>query len=135
MDTGLTFAKVHSLRPGIALSAAQMAQLTADIVWLVEQSVLLADGSQQKVLVPQVYVRVQPGDLNGSGTLLAGRQIDIKLTGTRRSAYPRQIHAAMRPVVPKPLPPSLPATAASRRCEKNLDGLLAVHQPGLLSLP
>ena len=32
-------------------------------------------------LLAQVYVRVQPGDLNDSGTLLAGRQVDIKLTG------------------------------------------------------
>lgn len=31
----------------------------------------LSDGSSQKVLVPQVYVKVQPGDLNGSGALLA----------------------------------------------------------------
>ena len=38
MDSGLTFAKAHSLRLGIALSAAQMAQLTADIVWLVEKA-------------------------------------------------------------------------------------------------
>ncbi|NMM07118.1 filamentous hemagglutinin N-terminal domain-containing protein [Polaromonas sp.] len=81
MDSGLTFAKTHNLRPGIALSAAQMAQLTADIVWLVEQEVTLADGSRQKALVPQVYVRVREGDLNGSGALLAGKEININLTG------------------------------------------------------
>jgi len=58
-----------------------MAQLTADIVWLVEQEVTLADGSRQKALVPQVYVRVREGDLNGSGALLAGKEININLTG------------------------------------------------------
>ena len=49
---GVTFAKQYGLTPGIALSAAQMAQLTSDIVWLVEQTVTLPDGSSQRVLVP-----------------------------------------------------------------------------------
>ncbi len=52
-----------------------MAQLTSDIVWLVEQTVTLPDGSTQRVLVPQVYVRVQPGDIDGSGALLRDRTI------------------------------------------------------------
>ena len=50
--------------PGIALTQAQMAQLTSDIVWLVEQEITLADGSRTRALVPQVYLRVQPGDLD-----------------------------------------------------------------------
>ncbi len=37
MDAGITFAAAMNLRPGIALTAAQMAALTSDIVWLVEQ--------------------------------------------------------------------------------------------------
>jgi len=45
MDNALTTAKALNLRPGIALSAAQMALLTSDIVWMVEQSVTLADGA------------------------------------------------------------------------------------------
>lgn len=72
MDSGLTFAKAMNLRPGIALSAEQMAQLTSDMVWLVSKEVTLADGSKQNVLVPQVYARVQPGDVDGTGALLAG---------------------------------------------------------------
>jgi filamentous hemagglutinin len=52
------------LRPGIELSAAQVAQLTSDIVGLVAREVTLADGSRQSVLVPQVYARVRPGDVN-----------------------------------------------------------------------
>jgi filamentous hemagglutinin len=39
MTNGLTTASALNLRPGIALTAAQMAQLTSDIVWIVEQSV------------------------------------------------------------------------------------------------
>ncbi|WP_146041331.1 S-layer family protein, partial [Variovorax sp. B4] len=36
MSAGVTFAQAYGLRPGVALTAAQMAQLTSDIVWLVE---------------------------------------------------------------------------------------------------
>ncbi|PIT74199.1 hemagglutinin repeat-containing protein [Limnohabitans sp. G3-2] len=79
MNNGLTTAKALKLRPGIALSAAQVAQLTSDMVWLVTQEVTLADGSKQSVLVPQVYVRVQPGDVDGTGALLAGRDVQLNL--------------------------------------------------------
>lgn len=81
MDAGATFAKQYGLRPGVALSAAQMAQLTSDIVWLVEQTVTLPDGSTQRVLVPQVYVRVRPGDIDGSGALLSADATVIKSSG------------------------------------------------------
>ncbi len=81
MNNGLTFAKSVNLRPGIALSDAQIASLTSDMVWLVQQTVTLADGSQQAVLVPQVYVRVRAGDLDGSGALLAGKDIKLNLSG------------------------------------------------------
>ncbi len=81
LDAGVTYAKEWNLRPGVALSARQMAQLTSDIVWLVERDVTLADGSVTRALVPQVYVRVQPGDIDGNGTLLAASAIDLNLKG------------------------------------------------------
>ncbi len=81
MNSGLTYAKQLNLRPGIALSADQVAQLTSDMVWLVSQDVTLADGSKQSVLVPQVYVRVRPGDLDSSGALLAAADVNLNLTG------------------------------------------------------
>jgi filamentous hemagglutinin len=81
MTSAITFAQTYNLRPGIALTAQQIAQLTSDIVWLIEQTVTLPDGSSQKVLVPQVYVKVQPGDLDGSGTLLSGKDINLNLSG------------------------------------------------------
>ncbi|WP_082889751.1 two-partner secretion domain-containing protein [Achromobacter ruhlandii] len=81
LDAGVTYAKEWNLRPGVALSARQMAQLTSDIVWLVERDVTLADGSITRALVPQVYVRVQPGDIDGNGTLLAASAIDLNLKG------------------------------------------------------
>lgn len=58
-----------------------MAQLTSDIVWLVEQSVTLPDGRVVRALVPQVYVRARPGDLDGQGTLLSARNIDLSVSG------------------------------------------------------
>lgn len=81
MNAGATFARQYGLRPGVALTATQMAQLTSDIVWLVEQTVTLPDGSTQRVLVPQVYVRVLPGDIDGSGALLSADATVIKSTG------------------------------------------------------
>ncbi|MDQ5902952.1 MAG: filamentous hemagglutinin, partial [Pseudomonadota bacterium] len=80
MNAGVTYAKEWQLRPGIGLSTEQMAQLTTDMVWLVEKEVTLADGSRQKALVPQLYARVQPGDLAASGSLLSGEVLDIAAT-------------------------------------------------------
>lgn len=81
LEAGATVASEWGLRPGVALTAEQMARLTSDIVWLVEQDVTLPDGSVARALVPQVYLRVMPGDLDSNGALLAGADIDIKLRG------------------------------------------------------
>jgi filamentous hemagglutinin len=80
MDAGATVARAWNLRPGIALSPAQVAQLTSDIVWLVSKEVNLPDGTRQAVLVPQVYLRVRPGDVDGTGALLAGRTLNLELS-------------------------------------------------------
>jgi filamentous hemagglutinin family protein len=81
MQSGVTVAMAWNLRPGIALTAAQVAQLTADIVWLVEQEVTLPNGTKHMALVPQVYVRPQPGDLANTGALLAGKDVNLNLSG------------------------------------------------------
>ncbi|MCH2001571.1 hemagglutinin repeat-containing protein, partial [Acinetobacter seifertii] len=81
MNNGVTFAKQYGLRPGIALSSDQVAQLTSDIVWLVEKDVILKDGTKAKALVPQVYVKARVGDLKGDGTLLSGNSIKFNLDG------------------------------------------------------
>ena len=81
MDNGVTFAQTYGLRPGVALSAEQMARLTSDIVWLVTQTVTLPDGSQQTALVPQVYVKLKPGDVNADGALLAADRLQMTLQG------------------------------------------------------
>lgn len=81
MTTGATFAQAHQLRPGIALSAEMVAQLTSDIVWLVSESVMLPDGSTTQVLVPKVYVLPREGDLTATGALLAGQTVNLNLSG------------------------------------------------------
>jgi filamentous hemagglutinin len=81
MANAATFAKAQNLRPGVALSSAQMAALTSDIVWLVEKEVTLASGKTEKVLVPQLYVRVKEGDLQANGALIAGNNVGLNITG------------------------------------------------------
>ena len=81
MSNGLTVAADLNLTPGVALTQEQLARLTSDIVWLVSQTVTLADGSTQTVLVPQVYVRVQPGDIDGSGALISADVVNLNIAG------------------------------------------------------
>jgi filamentous hemagglutinin len=81
LNQGVTIAKAWNLRPGIALSPSQMARLTSDIVWLVEQEVSLPDGSTTRALVPQVYLRPAPGDLNGKGALIEADRLELDLAG------------------------------------------------------
>ncbi|WGZ33995.1 hemagglutinin repeat-containing protein [Xylella fastidiosa subsp. pauca] len=77
LDAGVTVAKQHQLRPGIALSADQLAQLTSDIVWLVQQDVQLPDGTTTRALVPRLYLRPRTGDLTPDGALLAAASTTI----------------------------------------------------------
>ncbi len=86
LDSGVTQARAWQLVPGVALSAAQMAQLTSDMVWLVEHDIRQADGSTTRALVPQLYVQVRPGDLDGSGALLSADRIGLKIDGTLYSS-------------------------------------------------
>ncbi|ALM83114.1 hemagglutinin repeat-containing protein [Bordetella sp. N] len=81
LTAGATFAQQYGLQVGTPLSEDQMKQLTTDMVWLVDQTVTLADGSTQTVLVPQVYLMVQDGDLKGDGTLMAGRTTTLTVDG------------------------------------------------------
>ncbi len=80
MDAGVAFAKQYNLTVGVALTPAQMALLTSDMVWLVAREVTLTDGSVQQVLVPQVYARVKAGDLDGSGVLLGGENVAFSVS-------------------------------------------------------
>lgn len=82
MTAGARFAQAWQLRPGVALSAEQMAALTTDIVWLVSTPITLADGSVTHVLVPQVYAVVRDGDIDGAGGLLSGASLALAAQGS-----------------------------------------------------
>ncbi|WP_387467974.1 hemagglutinin repeat-containing protein, partial [Photorhabdus sp. RM323S] len=81
MDAGVAFGKAQQLTPGVALSPAQMALLTSDIIWLTNQTVTLPDGTTEVVTVPQVYARVRQGDLSSDGALLAGNTVALNSQG------------------------------------------------------
>jgi filamentous hemagglutinin len=82
MDAGVAFTQKYQLTPGVALSAEQMALLTTDVVLLTTRTVTLADGSAQDVLAPQVYLRrPASGDLQPSGALIAGTDVQIQTAG------------------------------------------------------
>ncbi|MGU7768981.1 two-partner secretion domain-containing protein [Burkholderia sp. MR1-5-21] len=85
MASGVTAAQQFGLNVGTALTDAQMAALTSDIVWLVNQTVTLPDGSQQTVLVPQVYLRANAADLTGEGTIIAGKNVTVDADGAYRN--------------------------------------------------
>ncbi|AIY40132.1 Putative large exoprotein involved in heme utilization or adhesion of ShlA/HecA/FhaA family [Collimonas arenae] len=83
MDSGVASAKQFNMVPGMALSDAQMAALTSDIVWMVNQTVTLPDGTQTQVLAPVVYLaRADASDLKPTGALISGQNIDLKINGT-----------------------------------------------------
>ncbi|MFD2423470.1 hemagglutinin repeat-containing protein [Ralstonia solanacearum] len=81
LAAGVAAGKAFGLNVGTALTDEQMARLTTDIVWMVKQTVTLADGSQQEVLVPQVYLRAKDTDITGGGTLMAGRNVSFNAKG------------------------------------------------------
>jgi filamentous hemagglutinin len=86
MNNVSAFAQAHQLVPGVALTAAQMAALTTDIVWLVEKQVTLPNGQIATALVPQVYVRVQDGDLKASGALIAADSLNLNISGDLKNS-------------------------------------------------
>lgn len=80
MASGVHQASALQLTPGIALTASQIAKLTADIVWLVEQEINIParDGQAartERVLVPRVYLLPRAGDLDSSGALISARRV------------------------------------------------------------
>ncbi|RJX33697.1 MAG: filamentous hemagglutinin N-terminal domain-containing protein, partial [Oxalobacter sp.] len=81
MDNGATFAQAQQLTVGVALTAAQVAALTSDIIWLVEKDVKQSDGTIVKALVPQLYVQAKEGDLHPSGALIAGDNVNLNVSG------------------------------------------------------
>ena len=95
MDAGVVAAEEMQLKIGVALTAEQMATLTSDIVWLVEEEV-----NGQKVLVPEVYLAgVRDEDLTAGGALIVGGEAaiyskqNIENIGTIRADGSIDLHA------------------------------------------
>ncbi|GAB7125748.1 hemagglutinin repeat-containing protein [Silvimonas sp. JCM 19000] len=85
LNNGATVARQWNLTPGVALTGAQMAQLTSDVVWLVSQTISLPDGSTTRALVPQVYVRVRKDDIDGNGALIGGNNVNLAVSADLRN--------------------------------------------------
>lgn len=81
IDSGVAFGQQYNLVPGVALTAEQMAALTSNMVWLVEQQVTLPDGSTVTALVPRVYILDDGTRQAPSSALIAGRNIDLTISG------------------------------------------------------
>lgn len=83
MTSGANYAKQFGMVPGMALSAAQMDALTSDIVWLVNQTVTLPDGSTTQVLAPVVYLaKTHANDLQPTGALIVADDVEIRAAGS-----------------------------------------------------
>jgi len=96
MNNAVQTAQQFNLSVGVALTPAQMANLTQDIVWLVSEKV---DG--QNVLVPVVYLSATDAkNLAASGATIAGKNVvltatgDINNNGTIAASQSAQLTAA-----------------------------------------
>jgi adhesin HecA-like repeat protein len=75
MDQAIDEGKRQNLKYGTAPTAEQLANLTHDIVWMVEVTV---DG--QKVLAPVVYLAASTRDAIESGAVIAATDMNMDLT-------------------------------------------------------
>jgi filamentous hemagglutinin len=96
MDAGVQVAQQYQLSVGVALTPAQVASLTQDIVWMVNATV---DG--QQVLVPVVYLSAEHArELAAGGATIAGKNViltadgDITNRGTIAASQNAQLTAA-----------------------------------------
>ena len=94
MDAGAQEAQQFNLTVGVALTPDQMAGLTQDMVWLVNETV---DGEQ--VLVPVVYLSQNTANNVASGAVIQGSSVTLHAgnqltnTGTLQSANDASIQA------------------------------------------
>lgn len=98
MNSGVKYAKQFNLSVGVGLTAKQMAELTTDMVWLVNKEVTLADGRKLTVLTPQVYLVARDSDINSRGAVISANEIigrvgDVKNTGIIAGRDLTRIHS------------------------------------------
>ena len=78
MDNGLYYAKKWNLTPGLALTAAQMKELTSDLVWFEKRETQLPNGEKINVLAPKVYLSRRNSKINGEGSLISANHVIIR---------------------------------------------------------
>ena len=87
MNNGIRYAKQFNLVPGVGLTKEQMAELTTDLVWMVNQEITLPSGKKLNVLTPKIYLatnrtRVTPTGSVISGDSIVGKVKDMTNEGT-----------------------------------------------------
>lgn len=78
LNSGAEIIRRLGLTPGVALTAAQMQQLTGDTVIPVNRTIRLADGSTQQVTTLQLYSKKRAGDIDGRRTHISAEHITGK---------------------------------------------------------
>ncbi|QOR12226.1 hemagglutinin repeat-containing protein [Haemophilus parainfluenzae] len=77
MDNGVLYAKKWQLVPGVALTEAQMKELTTDLVWFEKQETVLPNGQKVSVLAPKVYLAPRNVKVNGEGAIISANKVVI----------------------------------------------------------
>ena len=75
MDNGIRYAKQLTLVPGVGLSKEQMAELTTDLVWMVNQEITLPSGKKLNVLTPKIYLASNRTQVTPTGSVISGDSI------------------------------------------------------------
>ena len=75
MNNGIRYAKQFNLVPGVGLTKEQMAELTTDLVWMVNQEITLPSGKKLNVLTPKIYLASNRTQVTPTGSVISGDSI------------------------------------------------------------
>ena len=75
MNNGIRYAKQFNLVPGVGLTKEQMAELTTDLVWMVNQEITLPSGKKLNVLTPKIYLATNRTKITPTGSVISGDSI------------------------------------------------------------
>ena len=75
MNNGIRYAKQFNLVPGVGLTKEQMAELTTDLVWMVNQEITLPSGKKLNVLTPKIYLATNRTRVTPTGSVISGDSI------------------------------------------------------------
>ena len=75
MNNGIRYAKQFNLVPGVGLTKEQMAELTTDLVWMVNQEIILPSGKKLNVLTPKIYLATNRTRVTPTGSVISGDSI------------------------------------------------------------